>query len=77
MDDLRRLNRFCIHMQVLLLSDILSTSGKIMDGKYLVQRKTDEKWFKLNFTKEQPPNKDFNLWKSAIRQVVPAGSIED
>ena len=77
MDDLRRLNRVCIHMQVLLLSEILSTSEKIMDGKYLVQRNTDEKWLKLNFPKEQPPNKDFNLWKAAIRQVVPAGSIED
>ena len=32
-DGLRRLNIVCIHMQVLFLSDILSASGKILDGK--------------------------------------------
>ena len=50
-DDLRRLNRFCIHMEVLFLSEILSASGKIMDGNYLVRHKTDDKWSKLNFPK--------------------------
>ena len=76
-DYLRRLNRVCIHMQMMFLSDILSASGKILDGKYLVQRKTDYEWSKLNFLKEQPPNKDFTLWKAAIRQVVPVGGIMD
>ena len=76
-DELKRFNRVRIHMQVLFLSDILSASGKILYGKYLVQRKTDEKWSKLNPPKEQPPNKDFTLWKAAIRQVVPSGVIID
>ena len=74
-DELRRINRVCIHMSVLFLSCILSASGKIMDGKYLVLRKTDDKWSKLNFPKEQPPNKDFSLWKYVIHKVVPAGGI--
>ena len=74
-DELRRLNRVHIHMQVMFLSDILSASGKILNGKYLVRRKTDKKCSKLNFPKEQPPDKDFTLWKAAIRQVVPAGGI--
>ena len=73
--ELRRLNRVFIHMQVLFLSDIMIASCKILDGKYLVQRKTYEKWLKLNSPKEQPPNKNFNLWKAAIRKVVPAGGI--
>ena len=64
-------------MQVLLLSDILSALGKILDGKYLIQRKTDEKWSKLNFPKEHSPNKYFTLWKYSIQQVVPAGGIMD
>ena len=51
-DDLRRINRVCIHTQVLFLSDILSASGKTLDGKYLVRHKIDEKWSKLNFQKE-------------------------
>ena len=66
-DELRRLDRVHTHMQLILLSDILSTPGKILYGKYLVQLKTDEKWSKLIFPKEQPPNKDFTLWKTAIR----------
>ena len=50
-DDLRQLNIFCIHMTELSLSDILSASGKILDEKYLVRRKTYEKWLKLNYPK--------------------------
>ena len=76
-DKLRRFNRVRIHMQVLFLSDILSASEKILDGKYLVRHKTDEKWSKLNFPKENPFNKDFTLWKAFIRQVVPDGGIMD
>ena len=76
-DELRRLNRVCIHIQRMFLSDILSASGKILDEKYLVQRKTDDKWLKFKFPKEQPHNKDFTLWKSSILQVVPARGIMD
>ena len=76
-DELRRINRVRIHMQVLLLSDLLRTSGKIMYGKYLERQKTDEKWSKLNFPKEQPSNKGFTLWKSVIRKLVPVGGIMD
>ena len=42
-DELRWLNRVRIHIQVLFLSNIMSASGKILDGKYLVRHKTDEK----------------------------------
>ena len=55
----------------------MSASGKILDGKYLIRRKTDEKFSKLNFPEEYPPNKYFTLWKAEIRQVVPAGGIMD
>ena len=64
-------NIVCIHMQVLILSYILNASGKILNENYLLRRKTDDKWSKLNFPKEQPPNKECTLWKAAIRQVVP------
>ena len=74
-DELRRINRVCIHMQELFLSGILSASGKILDGKYLVRHKTYDKCSKLKFPKEQPHNKDFTLWKAAIKQVVPARGI--
>ena len=66
-DKLRRLNGVRIHMQVLFLSDILSASGKTLDVKYQVQRKIDERWSKLNFPKEHPHNKGFNLCKYDIQ----------
>ena len=71
-DELRWIYIVRIHIQVLFLSYILSASGKIMDGDYLVKHKTDDRYSKLNFPKEQPPNNDFTLWKSAIRKVLPA-----
>ena len=64
-------------MQVLFISDIMSASGKILDGKYLVHRNADKKCLNLNFPKEQPPNEDFTLCKSSILQVVPAGGFMD
>ena len=76
-NDLMWHNIVLIHMQVLFLSDILSASGKILDGKYLVQRKTDKKWLKLNVLKEQPPNKDYTLCEATILQVLPAGGVLD
>ena len=36
-DELRRINRVYIYMQLMLISDIMSVSCKILDGKYLVQ----------------------------------------
>ena len=74
-DKLRRFNRVRIHMQVLFLSDILSASGKILNGKDLVRHKTDEKWSKLKFPKKQTPNKYFTLGKPTIQQVVSAEVI--
>ena len=43
-DELSRINRVHIHVQVLFLSEILSSSGKILYGKYRVRRKTEHKW---------------------------------
>ena len=76
-DELIRINRVRIHMEVLFSSDILIASGKILDGKYLVQCNTDEKLSKLNSPKEHPPNKDFTLWKAALLEFVSAGGITD
>ena len=48
-DELRRLNRVCIHHQVLFLSCILGTLGKRLDSKYLKQRADAERWSKISF----------------------------
>ena len=76
-DSLRYLNRVRVHQQVLFLSCVLRASGKILDRKYPGERKPGEIWSRLKFPKEKPPKKDFLLWEVALRQVVPAGGIQD
>jgi hypothetical protein len=41
-NDLRRLNRVRIHQEVLFLSDVMDTSGRALDRKYLRQWALDE-----------------------------------
>ena len=59
--ELERLNRVRISLQVLFLSDILGASGKLLDTKYFHRRGTEEKWSDYNFPQENPPTKDFEL----------------
>ena len=65
--ELERLNRVRISVQVLFLSDTLGASGKLLDTKYLRRRKVDDKWSDYNFPQEKPPNKDVKLWRIALR----------
>ena len=74
-EDLLRLIRVRVHQQVLFLSCVFVASGKSLDKKYMTKRKPEEKWSTLRFPKENPPNKDFQLWRMALRQIVPAGGI--
>ena len=76
-DELGRLNRVRLHQQVLFLSCVLGASGKMLDRKYLKKRKDEELWSAVKFPVEKPPNKDFELWKTALRALVPVGGVQD
>ena len=76
-DSLLRLNRVRVHQQVLFLSCILGASGKILDKKYTIRRKSEELWSTLTFPKEKSSNSDFHLWRMALMQIVPIGGIPD
>ena len=41
------------------------------------KRCDNELWSKVKFPVEKPPNKDFQLWKTALRSVVPVGGVQD
>ena len=69
-DELCRLNRVRLHQQVLFLSCVLGASGKMLDRKYLRKRRDEELWSKVKFPVEKPPNKDFKLWKTALRAIL-------
>ena len=64
-------------MQVLFLSDVLGANGKTLDPKYLKKRPEGENWSTIKFPQERPPRKDFKLWKEALLQIAPAGSVND
>ena len=48
---------------------------KNVDMKYPTQGQADKKWSTLRFPNDQPPCKDFKLWKEAIMQVSPCGGL--
>ena len=48
-----------------------------MDKKYITKWKPEEKWSTLRFPKEKIPKNYFQLWRMALRQIVPAGGIPD
>ena len=74
---LLRLNRVRVNQQVLFLSCVLGAPRKSLDKKYMTKRKPEEKWSTLRFPKEKPPKKNFQLWRMALRHIVPARGIPD
>ena len=76
-DELLRLNRVRIHQQALFFSCVLGAGGKSLDKRYLVRRKDEEQWSTLKFPQERPPQRDFALWKRALFQLCPSGSVND
>ena len=73
--ELRILNRVRVFMQVIFLSDVLGVSGRTLDTRYLSRRPRGVKWSTLSFPQEKPTSADFQLWKSALQQLVPAGGL--
>ena len=76
-DELERLNKVRVHQQVLFWSCVLGASGKSLDAKYMRKRELDKTWSKVKFPTERPPNKDFSLWRIAVRNIVPVGVITE
>ena len=55
----------------------MGASGKTLQRKFLRERKPSKIWSRLKFHKNRPPEKDFLLYEVALRQMVPAGGIQD
>jgi hypothetical protein len=72
-DKLQCLNRVRMHQQVLYLSDVMDTSGRAIDRKYLQPRPMEETWSDLVFPIEQLAPRDFRIWKDAIPQIRALG----
>ena len=59
------------------MSCVLGALGNTLGEKYMTQRSEDEQWSMLVFPKENPPQREFALWKLALCQVVLLGGIAD
>ena len=75
--EMERINRVRIHQQVLFLSDILDAGGKCLDRKYLTKREQEEQWSTYIFPLENPPTRDFTLWREVINTIAPRGRRSD
>ena len=64
-------------MQVVFLLEVLCTNGKAIGMAYLHKRREEEEWSRLLFPAENPPPKDFRLWKEALYKLAPGGNIAD
>ena len=69
MDELICLNWVRLHQQALFVSDMLDSSGSLLEKKYLHQWKASEKWLSCLFLHQSPPWKDFKLWHTALQGV--------
>jgi hypothetical protein len=65
-DELMRLNRVCLHQQVLFMSSILDARGTAINRKCLQWCPKSEQWLTIMFPLEDPPVKDFKSWERAI-----------
>ena len=75
-EELRVLNRFRCHQQVLYLSDVLEANGQSLNKRYLHKRQPSETWSKILFPNENPPNRHLMLWRTALEALAPRGRAE-
>ena len=57
------LNWARLYQQVIFLLDVMDTSGRAIESKYLDEGPYGEQWSNLIFPKEMPSRSDFRIWK--------------
>ena len=68
-EELERLNRVRMHQQVIFVSDVFDSSGRVLDKKYLKRRLGSEKWSTYLFPRQSPPPRDIKLWRDALQSI--------
>jgi hypothetical protein len=71
-ETVRLLNRVRIHMQVLFLSDVLTTLGNRIDSAAICQWPPTSRMSTLNWPKEEPTAEDMILWRDALEDICPS-----
>ncbi len=61
LDELIRLNRVRTHQHVLFVLEVIDSSGRVVEKKYLAKWDPSKKWSIYIFPQQQPPARDFRL----------------
>ncbi len=76
MEELRRLNRVRVSMQLLFMSDVLTASGNKISLEVLSCCPCREAWSRMQWPNEQPTTSDIELWKNAMRSICPSQCLK-
>jgi hypothetical protein len=71
-EGLWRLNCMRIFLQVLILSDILTTLGNKINPEVLLHRLSNKTRSRMQWPTECPTESDFQLWKDAMHSLCPS-----
>ncbi len=71
--EMKILNRFHCHQEVVYLSDVFNAGGRCLDRQYLEHWKQDEKWLTLIFPQENPPQGHLQLWRECLYSLALGG----
>jgi hypothetical protein len=71
--EMKILNRFRCHQEVIYLSDVLDAGERCLDRWYLDRQKWDEKWSTLIFPQEKNPQGHLRHWRECLYSLAPRG----
>jgi hypothetical protein len=74
--ELKKLNKYQCHQQVLYVSDVLDAGGKCLNKQYLSRRCKEENWSRVIFPTEKPPQGHILLWHQVLYAVAPRGRVQ-
>jgi hypothetical protein len=74
-DEVKRINRVRVSMQVLFMSDIFTASGHMIAPDILSPRPRGETRSSMRWPNEQPTSSDMTLWRNAMQAICPSGCL--
>jgi hypothetical protein len=71
-EDLWRLNRVRVSLQVLFMSNVLTASGNKISLEVLSPRPRGEAWSNMQWPSKHPMVSDMDLWRNAMHTICPS-----
>jgi hypothetical protein len=71
-EDLWRLNRVRVSLQVLFMSSVLTASGNKISSEVLFPRPCGEAWSNMQWPSQHPTASNMDLWRNAMHTIGPS-----